>query len=138
MKNEKMMDLTIKLEEAAIVAVAVYFLSQYNLGLLMWVWVLLFFSPDLSMAGYLVNTRAGAFTYNLFHHRGLALAIMAAGFVMHIDLLISAGLLLIAHSSFDRMLGYGLKYSDDFKHTNLGWIGVNRGLSENPENTTLV
>lgn len=138
MKNGKMMDLTIKLEEAAIVAVSVYFLSQYNLGLPVWVWVLLFFSPDLSMAGYLVNTRVGAFTYNLFHHRGLALAIMAAGFVMHIDLLISAGLLLMAHSSFDRMLGYGLKYSDDFKHTNLGWIGENKGLSENLDNTTLV
>jgi hypothetical protein len=30
---------------------------------------------------------------------------------------------LLGHSSFDRVLGYGLKYDDDFKHTHLGWIG---------------
>ncbi len=31
--------------------------------------------------------------------------------------------LLFAHSSFDRMLGYGLKYNDSFNHTSLGWTG---------------
>jgi hypothetical protein len=123
MKQEQTMDIAIKIEEAAITAVAIYFLLQYNLGLPIWAMVLLFFSPDLSMLGYLVNTRVGAFTYNLFHHRGMALALLATGFLMHQDVLITGGLLLVAHSSFDRMLGYGLKFSDDFKHTNLGWMG---------------
>jgi hypothetical protein len=41
------------------------------------------------MAGYLVNTRVGAFTCNLFHHRGVALAVMGAGFLMHMDILIT-------------------------------------------------
>jgi hypothetical protein len=50
-------------------------------------------------------------------------ALLGTGFLMHQDVLITAGLLLVAHSSFDRMLGYGLKFSDDFKHTNLGWMG---------------
>ncbi|PST83682.1 DUF4260 domain-containing protein [Pedobacter yulinensis] len=123
MNQQKAMDLTIKIEELAITTVSIYFLSTYNLGLPVWIWVLLFFSPDLSMAGYLVGTRLGAFTYNIFHHRGVALAVMGAGFLMHMDLLIAGGLLLVAHSSFDRMLGYGLKFTDDFKHTSLGWIG---------------
>lgn len=123
MKQEQTMDIAIKIEEAAITAVAIYFLLQYNLGFPVWAMVLLFFSPDLSMLGYLVNTRVGAFTYNLFHHRGMALALLATGFLMHQDVLITGGLLLVAHSSFDRMLGYGLKFSDDFKHTNLGWMG---------------
>jgi hypothetical protein len=123
MKQEKSMDITIKIEEAAITAVSIYFLSKFNLGLPVWAMVLLFFSPDLSMLGYLVSTRIGAFTYNLFHHRGLALALLATGFIMHLDILITGGLLLVAHSSFDRMLGYGLKFTDDFKHTSLGWIG---------------
>lgn len=123
MKQEKTMDITIKIEEAAITAVSIYFLSKYNLGLPIWALALLFFSPDLSMLGYLVNTRIGAFTYNLFHHRGLALALVATGFMMHLDLLMMGGLLLVAHSSFDRMLGYGLKFTDDFKHTSLGWMG---------------
>lgn len=121
MNQEKRMDMTIKIEEAATTAVSIYFLSKYNLGLPVWALLLLFFSPDLSMLGYLLSTRVGAFTYNLFHHRGLALAVLATGFLMQLDLLVTAGLLLVAHSSFDRMLGYGLKFPDDFKHTSLGW-----------------
>jgi hypothetical protein len=30
---------------------------------------------------------------------------------------------MLGHSSADRILGYGLKYSDSFHHTHLGWIG---------------
>lgn len=127
MKQEQTMDIAIKIEEAAITAVSIYFLSQYNFGLPVWALALLFFSPDLSMLGYLLNTRIGAITYNLFHHRGLALALLAVGFFMHMDVLITGGLLLLAHSSFDRMLGYGLKFSDDFKHTSLGWMGKASG-----------
>jgi hypothetical protein len=123
MKEAQTMDLTIKIEEAALTAVSIYFLSQYNLDLPVWVLLLLFFSPDLSMLGYLVNTRIGAFTYNLFHHRGVALALLVSGFLMSQDILVTAGILLFAHSSFDRMLGYGLKFFDDFKHTTLGWMG---------------
>ncbi|MDA1193538.1 MAG: DUF4260 family protein, partial [Candidatus Poribacteria bacterium] len=29
------------------------------------------------------------------------------------------GAILIGHSAFDRLLGYGLKYPDAFKHTHL-------------------
>jgi hypothetical protein len=123
MNQEKAMDLTIKIEEAAITAIAIYLLTKYNLGLPVWIWTLLFFSPDLSMLGYLVNSSVGALTYNLFHHRGIALAILAAGILMHLDILITGGLLLAAHSSFDRMLGYGLKFPDNFKHTSSGWMG---------------
>jgi len=117
------MDFAIKIEEAALTAVAVYFLTKFSLGLPVWLWVLLFFSPDISMLGYVVNSRVGAFTYNLFHHRGIALALLATGLLMHLDLLLTVGLLLAAHSSFDRMLGYGLKFTDDFKHTSSGWMG---------------
>jgi hypothetical protein len=132
MNQEKTMGITIKIEEAAITAVAIYFLTKFNLGLPVWLWVLLFFSPDLSMLGYLVNTRVGAFTYNLFHHRGVALALVAAGFMLHLDILITGGILLAAHSSFDRMLGYGLKYPDDFKHTSSGWMGNSNKVEGSP------
>ncbi|WP_051349491.1 DUF4260 domain-containing protein [Chryseobacterium gregarium] len=125
MNQEKTMAIAIKIEEAAITAIAIYFLTKYNLGLSVWLWVLLFFAPDLSMTGYLVNTRIGALTYNLVHHRAIAIALLAAGFLMHVDILISIGLLLAAHSSFDRMLGYGLKFPDHFKHTSSGWMGKN-------------
>ncbi|GAC1312901.1 MAG: hypothetical protein NVSMB24_35320 [Mucilaginibacter sp.] len=78
------------------------------------------------MLGYLVNTRIGACMYNLFHLRALALAIAAVGWLAAGYVFIAIGLLLFAHSSFDRMMGYGLKYTDDFKHTHLGWMGKDR------------
>lgn len=110
----------IKLEEAAITAISIYFLTQYNLGLPFWTWVILFFSPDISMLGYLAGARAGAYTYNLFHHRGIALLVIAVGLITSENTIISIGILLFAHSSLDRMLGFGLKFTDGFKHTHLG------------------
>ena len=123
MNQQKAMNFSIRIEEAALTAVAIYFLTKYNLGLPVWSWILFFFSPDLSIIGYLVSPRTGALTYNLFHHRALPIILIAAGFLMHMDIFIASGLLLVAHSSFDRMLGYGLKFPDDFKHTSLGWMG---------------
>ncbi len=117
------MSITLRAEEAAITAIAIYFLTKHNLGLSFWWWIPLFFSPDISMMGYLVNTRAGAYTYNLFHHRAVGLLVAATGFLLCQEMVISIGILLFAHSSFDRMLGYGLKYKDSFNHTSSGWIG---------------
>jgi hypothetical protein len=103
-------------------AIAVYLLSRYNLGLSWWIWVLLFFSPDISILGYLHNSKTGAFTYNLFHHKGIAVTLAAAGMYFSNDILIAAGMVLFAHASFDRMVGYGLKYADSFAHTHLGYL----------------
>jgi len=113
----------IQIEEVAITALSIYFLTLHNLGLPVWVWVLLFFAPDISMLGYLINSRVGAYTYNLFHHRAVAILIAAVGLFIASNLITAIGILLFAHSSFDRMLGYGLKFEDDFKHTHLGWMG---------------
>jgi len=117
------MFLTLQIEEAAITAAAIYFLTFHSLELPIWLWVLLFFSPDISMLGYLISTRVGAVTYNLFHHRAVGLAIAAAGLILQQEIVTAIGTLLFAHSSFDRIMGYGLKYPDDFKHTSLGWVG---------------
>ncbi|EHQ26720.1 DUF4260 domain-containing protein [Mucilaginibacter paludis] len=124
----KPMALNLKFEEVAITGVAIYFLTRHSLGFSFWVWIPLFLMPDLSMLGYLFNNRVGALTYNLFHHRGLALLLSAAGFLLHQEIMISLGILLFAHSSFDRMFGYGLKYNDSFNHTSLGWTGKNKTL----------
>src|ERR1700748_1897071 len=113
---------TLRSEELFTTLAAIYFLYLYNLGLPVWIWIPLFLSPDISMLGYLVNTRAGAFTYNVFHHRGLALVLAFAGYFAHVPVLLTIGILLFAHSSFDRVMGYGLKYADNFKHTHLGWL----------------
>lgn len=113
----------IKLEEFGLCALAIFGLYSQSLQFSWWVWILLFLSPDLGMLGYLINTKAGAFTYNLLHHRFIGVAVLAIGYFLGNEYLLLSGLLILGHSSFDRTMGYGLKYSDDFKHTHLGWIG---------------
>lgn len=107
-------------------AIAVYFLTKYNLGLSAWLWIVLFFTPDIGMLGYLINTGTGAICYNIFHHKGIALAIAFSGYYGSNDVLTAIGILLFAHASFDRVWGYGLKYTDGFKHTHLGNLGKNK------------
>ena len=95
----------LKLEEAAMMFAGIYFLYLHNLGLAVWVWVLLFFAPDVGMLGYAVNKSWGAVIYNVFHHKGLAVALGFIGYFIGNEVLIAVGALLFAHSSFDRMLG---------------------------------
>ncbi len=87
-----------------------------------WFWVL-FLTPDVSMIGYVVNSKVGAILYNLAHHKGIAILCFAFGLMLGSTALQFAGLLLLGQSSFDRILGYGMKYPDHFKNTHLGWIG---------------
>lgn len=119
LKIQKMVK-TLKIEELALTALGIYFLTTLNLPIAWWLWPILFLSPDISMLGYTVNTKVGAFCYNLFHHKGLAITIIALGIFLKSDYWLLVGGLLFAHSSFDRMLGYGLKFNDNFKHTHLG------------------
>lgn len=116
------MKYVLKLEELAMTALAIYFLNQHLLGLSWWVWALLFFAPDISMLGYLINTRIGAVCYNIFHHKGIAIIVIAIGYIMNVEISLTIGILLFAHSSFDRIWGYGLKYEDNFKNTHLGML----------------
>ena len=88
-------------------------------------WILfaaLFFAPDIAIAGYLVSSRFGAIVYNFLHHKGVMALVIILGFIVNHELMIKIGLIFLAHSAFDRIFGFGLKYADDFKHTHLGWI----------------
>ncbi len=112
----------LQLEELAQMTIAIAVLYYLPFQFSWWIWPLLFLSPDIAMLSYGINKKTGAVIYNIFHHKGLAIAIAAAGFVAHNDLVMFIGSLLFAHATFDRVLGYGLKYADDFKHTHLGWM----------------
>jgi hypothetical protein len=111
----------ISLEEAAMLALSIYLFSRLSFG--WWVYLALILTPDLSMIGYLVNTRIGAILYNFFHHKGVAICIYVAGLYFQNEVAQLIGLILFGHSSMDRMLGYGLKYPDSFQNTHLGMIG---------------
>ena len=110
----------IKLEEVGILAVSVFFLYKLNLHLSWWLYLILFFSPDIGMIGYIFNTKIGAFSYNLLHHKLVFCVLLILGILLANNYLLLIGLIFFAHSAFDRILGYGLKYPDNFKHTSLG------------------
>ena len=88
-----------------------------------WLFLLFLFSPDIFCLGYLKNTKAGAFFYNIGHSLVLPLFILLLSHPGYKHHVFNAALIWTAHIGMDRLLGFGLKYNDDFKHTHLGWIG---------------
>jgi hypothetical protein len=126
----------IKLEEFAQLLGCLILLAVFDVP--WWTYLILLLGPDISMLGYLIDTRVGAVAYNLFHHKGIALLVgFTGGYLIYLSwsadhpltaesALLVAGLILYGHSSLDRTLGYGLKFGDHFQHTHLGWIGKGR------------
>jgi hypothetical protein len=111
----------LKLEELAMFLVSAY--ALYLLKAEWWIYLLLLAGPDISMLGYIAGNRAGAIAYNIFHHKGIAIALTAIGYLMEDSGWQVAGVVLFGHASLDRVFGYGLKLTEGFKHTHLGMIG---------------
>jgi len=82
-----------------------------------------FFAPDLAFLFLIFSRKWAVIAYNVFHHQGFCLLVLGVGYLLRVDLWIQIGLIFFAHSAFDRMLGYGLKYPDQLDRTHLGWIG---------------
>jgi hypothetical protein len=122
----------LKLEELFLLGLALFLFSGLDHG---WSWYgLWFFSPDLSTIGYVMNPRLGAWTlrlrstqggaYNLIHYKRLSVALYALRALFSVPwLMFVARSAPLGHSSFDRVLGYGLKHEDAFQNTHLGRIG---------------
>lgn len=115
------MKTVLKIEELAMFALGFLGFMQLNWAW-WWFWVLLL-TPDVGMLGYLVNNKIGAFVYNLFHHKGVAILIGMLAWWAQNDIFLLVGIILFAHSAFDRIWGYGLKYNQGFTYTHLGEIG---------------
>jgi hypothetical protein len=111
----------IKLEEMAMFGLSVYTLSLFHVD--WWWYLILLFGPDISMLGYLAGNKVGAASYNLVHHKGIAVSIFLIGLLMPNEWLEIIGIILFGHSSMDRTFGYGLKTEEGFKYTHLGIIG---------------
>jgi hypothetical protein len=109
-------------EGAAVLIAGIAMFAALDPGLAVGWAVLLFFAPDLSFAAYLAGPKAGAVVYNLMHVYALGAGLLAAGLLSGVPLVAGLGALWLAHSGFDRMLGYGLKLSAGFKETHLGTL----------------
>ena len=117
------MKTTLKLEELGLFLFGIYLFNQLDYA---WWWFLvLLLTTDFSMLGYAFGNKSGAFFYNLFNHKGIAILVYLAGIYFSNSLIQLAGIILFARSSMDRMMGYGLKYETGFKFTHLGEIGKN-------------
>jgi hypothetical protein len=97
-----------------------------------WLVPLTLLAPDLTMIGYLGGTRLGAHLYNLGHSTPLAAAVVAIGWWQDKQLIVALGLVWLAHIGLDRLLGYGLKYGDQFQHTHLGRLGKEARAAVDP------
>jgi hypothetical protein len=116
---------TLKVEEFGLLILFSYLYFQFYNG--DWgLYLKLFFVPDVAFIFFLITKKAGAIAYNIFHHKGLIALLILTGFMLKNELFGQVGLIFMAHSCFDRMVGYGLKYLDDFDHTHLGWIGKSK------------
>ncbi|NNC83763.1 MAG: DUF4260 domain-containing protein [Flavobacteriales bacterium] len=110
----------LKWEEAAMFAFSIYLFSMTSFP--WWYFLVLILLPDIGMLGYLIDSNIGAFSYNLLHHKGIALVLLICGYLWGVQWLEIAGIILFGHSSLDRILGYGLKFPSGFKDTHLGPI----------------
>ncbi len=116
--------LIVRLENLTVAAFAAFIYYQIEPRLYLsferfYLIVLIWLSFDLSMVGYVLNKKTGAYIYNLIHNYILATSLLFASFVFQNASFITVGLILITHIGLDRFLGFGLKYPSDFKDTHV-------------------
>jgi hypothetical protein len=111
----------LKLEELFLFGLSLFLFAGLNYP--WWLYAVFFFVPDVSMVGYLGGPKISAMVYNFIHHKALAIGLYILGIILTNSVLQFAGLILLGHTSLDRVLGYGLKYPESFQSTHLGRIG---------------
>lgn len=84
-----------------------------------WWFAALWLTPDLSMLGYLSNSRIGASCYNAVHSYLLPATLASAALLTHQAAVLPFALIWFNHIGVDRLLGYGLKYPAGFGLTHL-------------------
>jgi hypothetical protein len=95
----------------------------WRTGASWWLFAALWLVPDLSMVGYLRRPCLGARIYNAAHTYLLPGVFGLLGLLLHANVLLPFVLIWVNHIGVDRLLGYGLKYSDGFGFTHLGRLG---------------
>ena len=118
----KKLPVTFQRVENSVLA-ALVLLAFVYLGFYWYIPILLFLLVDISAAGYAVNNRVGAITYNIGHSYIGPAIVMMVYIPNHNKAWAFVALLWAFHIAVDRALGYGLKEVKGFEHTHLGLIG---------------
>lgn len=111
----------LRMEGLAVAAVSAVLYART--GMSWWFFAALWLAPDLSMLGYLLSPCRGARVYNAFHTYTLPIVLGLSGWFFHAKGLLPFVLIWVNHIAVDRLLGYGLKYSNGFGWTHLGLKG---------------
>ena len=98
-----------------IICLLLYIQLEYSILL----FILLLLVPDITMLGYLINTKIGSIFYNLGHSLIFPFILFIVAFLTNSSSLLMIVIIWLAHIYMDRSIGYGLKYNDAFKNTHL-------------------
>ena len=111
----------LRLEGLAVAAVSAVLYART--GASWWLFALLWLTPDLSMLGYLAGSCWGARCYNAVHTYVAPAALALSAYLLSAPAVLPIALIWANHIGVDRLMGYGLKYSDGFGWTHLGRLG---------------
>ena len=116
-KDELLIGTIIRIENGLAFAITFYLYAQLDFPI--WMFFVFLLVPDVTMLGYAINTKIGAIVYNIGHSLIIPLLLAASYVYFTKDYLLIISLIWVAHLFMDRMLGYGLKYTDSFKKTHI-------------------
>jgi hypothetical protein len=112
-----MPNLVLRLEGFALLIAALILYAHLRFN--GWVLLLLFFSLDVFMVGYLRNTRIGSLVYNMGHTEVAPIILALIGLALEQPVAVQFALIWLGHIGLDRLMGYGLKYPTVFQDTHL-------------------
>ena len=111
----------LRLEGLAVAVVSAVLYART--GASWWLFAALWLVPDLSMLGYLAGSCWGARSYNAVHSYVVPGVLALSALLLHAHAILPIALIWVNHIGVDRLMGYGLKYSDGFGWTHLGRLG---------------
>jgi hypothetical protein len=117
----------LRIEGLAVAAVSAVLYART--GASWWLFAGLWLTPDLSMLGYLAGSCWGARCYNAIHSYVLPAALALNACLLNAPAVLPFALIWANHIGVDRLLGYGLKYSDGFGWSHLGRLGKRNATS---------
>ena len=122
MKSTKMSmpNVMLRIEGTAVLLASM--IAYGYLGYSWWVFALLFLWPDLAFIAYAIDKRFGSIVYNVVHSYPLPLLLGGASLFFSWTFGLQFALIWLGHIGMDRMFGYGLKYTGEFKTTHMSKV----------------
>lgn len=116
-KNILSPGILLRMEGLAVLGLAVFAYGRLEYSWL--VFLLLFLWPDIAIVVYALDKGWGTAVYNLLHTYTLPITLLIASILFSWTFGIQFAIIWFGHIGMDRLFGYGLKYTSQFKDTHL-------------------